>query len=345
MRFNLVVNLERMSPDLDMREVLRTVTEMVQIADRGGVDIVWAAEHHGLEMYIAPGPFQLLSHFAGNSDRIRLGTGVVAAPYWHPIKLAGEAALLDLISGGRLEFGIGRGANRHEFERMRPGLHPHEGVPIMQEMLPILLKLWQGDTAHEGQNWSFPSATSCPKPVQKPHPPLWVAARDPGTFDWAVGQGCNIMTWALTRPFQEVENYIEQFEASLAKNPTIPRPRFMTMRHTAIYGTPGDADLYIGCLQRQGGRFETLFRALSPVAEGFPKPAALDLLQNAAEYEPERILENLIFGTPEQAIEKLRPYEAAGIDYFCYNATFGVPLQAQLKSWKLFVEEVIPAFV
>jgi alkanesulfonate monooxygenase SsuD/methylene tetrahydromethanopterin reductase-like flavin-dependent oxidoreductase (luciferase family) len=286
----------------------------------------------------------LLAHFANNTDRIRLGTGVAVAPYWHPVKLAGEAALLDLISGEQLEFGIGRGANHHEFARMQPGMHPHEGVPVMQEMLPVLMRLSQGDYAHEGHYWSFPESTSCPKPVRKPHPPLWVAARDPGTFDWALSHGCNIMTWALTRPFSEVEKYLDTFDAALARNPGVTRPRFMTMRHTAIYEKPGDADYYIKCLQRQGSRFETLFRALAPVVDGFPPSAEPEKLENASEYEPERIFENLIFGTPEEAIERLRPYEAAGIDYFCYNATFGVAPEAQVKSWKLFVDEVVPAF-
>ena len=121
MRFNLVVNLERMTPEADMRDVARHLTEMVKMADEGGFDIVWAAEHHALEMTIAPGPFQLLAHLAAHTSRIRLGTAVVVAPYWHPIKLAGEAAMFDLLSNGRLEFGIGKGAYQREFDRMKNG--------------------------------------------------------------------------------------------------------------------------------------------------------------------------------------------------------------------------------
>ena len=124
-----MINMERVSPDQDMAEVARHVTEMVQMADQGGIDIVWAAEHHALEMTIAPGPFQLLAHFAAHTSRIRLGTAVVVAPYWHPIKLAGEAAMFDLLSGGRLEFGIGKGAYQREFDRMKNGMHQNLGVP------------------------------------------------------------------------------------------------------------------------------------------------------------------------------------------------------------------------
>ena len=96
-----------MGPDTDMNAVARHTLEMVQMAERGGFNIVWSAEHHALEMTIAPNPFQILTWWAGETDTIRLGTAVATAAYWHPINLAGEAAFLDLISGGRLEFGIG----------------------------------------------------------------------------------------------------------------------------------------------------------------------------------------------------------------------------------------------
>ncbi len=344
MRFNLVINMERVSPDQDMAEVARHITEMVRMADEGGVDIVWAAEHHALEMTIAPGPFQLLAHFAAHTSRIRLGTAVVVAPYWHPVKLAGEAALLDLLSGGRLEFGIGKGAYQREFDRLAGGMEQKIGVPMMQEMMPVLKALWQGDYEHDGEYWSFPASTSVPKPVQKPHPPIWVAARDPGTYDWAVKNGYHIMSWALTRPFAEVETYMERFETALADNPGVARPRFMTMRHAAIWEKADDADVYLGALIRQGRRFENLFRNLAPVVDGFPQEVDPSLLVNQAEYEPSNLLQNLIFGTPDEAIAKLKQYEALGVDYFCYCASFGLDLAAQKKSLRLFIDEVMPAF-
>ena len=111
----------------------------------GGFNIVWAAEHHSLEMTIAPNPFQILTWFAGRTNDIRLGTAVAVAAYWNPINLAGEAALLDQISGGRLEFGIGSGAYQREFDRMCPGLKQSDAWRYMQEMLPILKELWKGD--------------------------------------------------------------------------------------------------------------------------------------------------------------------------------------------------------
>ena len=219
MKFQLAINLERMTPNLEMSEVARHTLEMVQMADEGGFNIVWAAEHHALEMTIAPNPFQLLTWWAMHTNSIRLGSAVAVAAYWHPINLAGEAAMTDLLSNGRLEFGIGSGAYQREFDRMHPGLKRSDGWLYMQEMLPAILALWQGDYEHDGEYWSFPTATSCPKPLQKPHPPIWVAARDASTFDWAINEGCSVMTWALTRPFAEVKTYMERFASALAANP------------------------------------------------------------------------------------------------------------------------------
>ena len=99
MKFQLAINMERVAADVDMRDVERHTLEMVQMADAGGFEIAWAAEHHALEMTIAPNPFQILTWWAAHTSRIRLGPAVVVAPYWHPIKLAGEVAIAKWIEG------------------------------------------------------------------------------------------------------------------------------------------------------------------------------------------------------------------------------------------------------
>ena len=177
MKFQLAINLERMDGSSDMRDVARHTLEMVQMAEVGGFNIAWAAEHHALEMTIAPDPFQILAWWGAHTSTIRLGTAVAVAPYWHPIKLAGEAAMADLLSGGRLEFGIGSGAYQREFDRMHPGLKQTDGWKYMQEMLPAVLALWQGDSAHNGWVWQFPKSTSGPKPLLALVVGLWGGRR------------------------------------------------------------------------------------------------------------------------------------------------------------------------
>ena len=344
MKFQFVINLERMQPDIGMDEVARHTLEMVQMADAGGFESVWAAEHHALEMTNAPNPFQILTWYAAHTSRIRLGTAVVVAPYWHPINVAGEAALLDIYSGGRLEFGIGSGAYQREFDRMANGLDQREGYKYVQEMLPAVKALWQGDYEHDGEYWKFPLATSTPKPVQKPHPPIWVAARAPVTYDWAVANGCNIMSWALTRPFSEVEAYKQRLDDALAKYPDAKRPLFSTMRYTAVYDRPDQADAPIDAAISQLGRFENLFKNLGGVNNGFPEPVDLAALSTREEFNRDTLRENLMFGTPDEVIPKLRRYEDLGVDQFTYCASYGLGLKEQKQSLALFIKEVMPAF-
>lgn len=344
MKFQLAINMERITPDIDMRAIERHTIEMVQMAELGGFAIAWAAEHHALEMTIGPDPFQIVAWWAAHTNRIRLGPAVAVAPYWHPIKLAGAAALCDLYSNGRLEFGIGSGAYQREFDRMFPGLKQTEGWRYMQELLPAVLALWQGDYEHKGEFWSFPRATSVPKPVQRPHPPIWVAARAPVTYDFAVKNGCNILSWPLTRPMSEAELYKSRLDEALAANPGKKRPTFAMMRHTCVYDREEDWEMPVRVAQRQLSQFENLFKNLGDVDNGFAKSIPLGELGNRAEYEPRMLSENLMFGTPDQVIAKLQKYQALGVDHFTYYASMGLGLEEQKRSLKLFSEEVIPAF-
>ncbi len=349
MKFQLAINLERMNDRIAMPEVARHTLAMVQMAERGGFETVWAAEHHALEMTIAPNPFQILTWWASHTETIRLGAAVAVAPYWHPIKLAGEAALLDLISGGRLQFGIGSGAYQREFDRIRPGLKQTDAWRYTHEMLPALKALWAGDYQHQGEFWRFPTSTSVPKPLQKPHPPIWVAARAPITFDYAVQHGCNIMSWPLTRPFSEVELYKARLDEAVAAQASQratppPRPTFAVMRHTALYAKQSEWETPIRAVQCALGQFENLFRNLGDVNNGFPKQIALAELANQEQYDPQTLRENLMFGTPAQVIEKLKRYEELGVDAFIYYASMGLAHQPQKKSLELFCGEVMPAF-
>lgn len=344
MKFQLAINMERITPELEMADVAKHTLDMVQMADQGGFNIVWAAEHHALEMTIAPNPFQILTWWAAHTNDIRLGTAVVVAPYWHPVDVAGEAALVDLYSGGRLEFGIGSGAYQREFDIMHQGLKQSDGWRYMQEMLPAVKALWEGDYAHHGEFWQFPVATSVPKPVQKPHPPIWVAARAPITFDYAVKNGCNIMSWPLTRPMSEVELYMSNLNEAVANNPGAARPTMAMMRHSCVYENKNDREVPIKAAQRQLGQFENLFKNLGDVENGFPKEVDLDAIANRDEYNPQMLHDNLLFGTPDEVIAKLKTYEDAGVDEFIYYASLGLGHKEQKTSLKLFIEEVMPAF-
>ncbi len=343
MKFQLAINLERLNDGTDMKDVARHTLEMLQIADEGGFDIAWAAEHHALEMTIAPNPFQTLAWWAGETDRIRLGTAVATAAYWHPIKLAGEAAFFDLISGGRLEFGIGSGAYQREFDRMHPGLKQSDAWRYMQEMLPAVRALWQGDYAHDGEYWQFPTSTAVPKPVQS-EVPVWVSARAPITFDYAIREKCNINCWPLTRGFDEAELYKQRLDEAIAKADNDWIPRFALMRHSCVYDNESDRQAAMNSIRTVLGQFENLFRNAGDVENGFPAQIPLDQLEGREQYDPAMLEENLMFGSPETVIAKLNRYQALGVNEFIYYASMGLGHAEQKRSLKLFCDEVMPAF-
>jgi alkanesulfonate monooxygenase SsuD/methylene tetrahydromethanopterin reductase-like flavin-dependent oxidoreductase (luciferase family) len=344
MKFALTLYMERFSDEDSMADVAARALELVRIADAGGFDIVFTAEHHTVELTISPNPFVTLANWAAHTETVRLGTGVVSAPYWHPIRLAGEAAMADVLSGGRIELGLGSGSYQYEFDRMGGGIERSEGGAYLRELVPAIRQLWAGDYAHDGERWSFPTATAVPKPLQVPHPPIWVAARDPHTFDFAVANGCDVMTTALHKPFAEVESLKERFDTAVANHPDVPRPRLMTQRRVCVYDDPEQAGVAVEAVLRYGRHFETLMQNIGGVHNGFAEPAALETISNRDDYRPDALHDNLVFGTPDEIITKLRMYEKLGFDYFSYGATFGLPHEVARRSLELFVTEVLPAF-
>lgn len=343
MRFAISVNMQRVDPATPMRRVVDETLELVRMADQGGFDIAWAAEHHGVELTVAPNPFLQLTHWAENTARIRLGPAVVVAPYWHPLRLAGEAGLFDLYSDGRLELGIGRGAFQYEFDRMANGIPQVEGGAHLREMVPLLKRLWAGDVEYRGEHWSLPRVTALPKPVQQPHPPIWVACRGPETFRWAMENGLEIMCTPLSKPFEEVADLARKYRETLASMPAIARPRLLVLRRTCVYERPEQWREIAETEYGYSRRFAGLFQTSGNVTEGFPEPLP-DEDAGTREERLRQIHQAMMFGTPEEVVERLRAYEALGFDYFCYGANFDLPHAQARRSLELFIEEVMPHF-
>ncbi len=342
MKFHLAINLERMDPSTCMKAVRDHTIDMVKMADQAGFEIAWAAEHHALEMTIAPNPFQIMTWWADHTENIRLGCGVANAAYWHPINLAGEAAMVDLLSDGRLELGLGSGAYQREFDRMHPGLDQKDSYKFMQEMLPLVRDLWKGDVEHNGDKWQFPKATACPKPVQETVP-MWVAARSPITFDYAVANDCNVMCWPLTMPMAEAEKYKAQLDESIAKAGGWTGT-FALMRHTAVYDNEDDRAASVGAVRNVLGQFGNLMMKKGDVLNGFPERVPLEELDGNVRVDPDMLEENLMLGSPEQVIQKLKAYKALSVDAFIYYASMGLDLDVQKRSMNLFINEVMPEF-
>ncbi len=176
----------------DLATVYRRALQRIEIMDRTGYDAVWLAEHHFSSFSVCPSVHMMGALVAAHTTRLRIGTGVSLAPFYHPLRLAEEVAFLDQLSGGRVNWGVGRGFARVEFENF--GVPPEESTSRFHETVDIVLRAWTEDRLHfAGDHFRFDGVEVLPKPLQQPHPPVWMAATSETAIDWAAGRGFSIL--------------------------------------------------------------------------------------------------------------------------------------------------------
>ncbi|TIS75488.1 MAG: LLM class flavin-dependent oxidoreductase [Mesorhizobium sp.] len=344
MKFSLFVHMERSDPAKPHAELIDELEELVLMAEAAGFETAWIGEHHGMEFTISPNPFINIAYLGARTKRIRLGTGTVIAPFWHPIKLAGEAAMTDVVTGGRLDIGIARGAYSYEYQRLFPGLDAWGAGQRMREIIPAIKGLWEGDFEMSGEFWSFPSTTSSPKPVQKPHPPIWVAARDPNSHVFAVSNGCNVQVTPLASGDDEVTSLMERFNAACAVHPDMARPEIMLLMHTFVAEDAADAEQLTRDLSLFYCQFGAWFQNKKPVRQGILEALSDDEIAAMPQYAPGKIRQHLVIGEAEEVITRLKAYEALGYDQYSIWIDSGLPHERKKKSLQLFVDKVMPAF-
>ncbi len=344
MRFSLFVHMERTSAEQDQQRLYDEFVALAKIADDGGMHAVWTGEHHGMDFTIAPNPFLNLVDLARQTRHVRLGTGTIIAPFWHPIRLAGEAAMTDLITEGRLELGIARGAYSYEYERMVPGMDAWDAGQRMRELVPAIQGLWRGDYAQEGTYHSFPATTSSPKPRQENGPPIWVAARDPNSHEFAVANGCNVQVTPLWQGDEEITRLIETFNEACAKYPDVQRPDIMLLNHTYIAADAADAQQAAEEINRFYCYFGAWFKNERPVSQGLIAPLSEAEIAAHPFYSPEAMLRDNVIATAEDAIARIRGYEALGYDEYSFWIDSGMSFERKRASLERFIRDVMPAF-
>ena len=168
--------------------------DQVQYAEELGFDSVWVAEHHSSRYGIFPSLMPIVNYLAAKTKRIRIGTGVSVLPFHNPIFLAEESAMMDLLSEGRLEFGVGRGSANYEYGNFHIDFDSRN--KRFQESLDIILGLWtKRGFSYEGEYYQAKDVTIAPSPIQKPHPPVFLAvSRTAASVDMAVSRDLPILT-------------------------------------------------------------------------------------------------------------------------------------------------------
>lgn len=344
MKFSLFVHMERVSTADEEPRLYEEMLELCQMADEGGMHAIWTGEHHAMSFTIAPNPLLNLVDLARRTKNVRLGTGTVIAPFWHPIKLAGEAAMADIIMDGRLDLGIARGAYSYEYERIMPGLDAWNAGGRMRELIPAIKGLWAGDYTHDGQYWQFPKTTSAPKPLQQPFPPIWVAARDPNSHDFAVSQGCNVQVTPLHLPHDEVVSLMERFNAACAAHPEVPRPKIMILQHGYVAKDAADADLAAEELNAFYCYFGAWFVNKRPVTQGLIEAITPEEMAAHPFYSAKAMRDNLLIGDAAEVIEKLKKIEALGYDEFSFWIDSGMSFARKRDGLRRLIDDVMPAF-
>ncbi|MFL4478176.1 LLM class flavin-dependent oxidoreductase [Paeniglutamicibacter sp. ORCA_105] len=346
MRFSLFVHMERYDDSISYEDHWANLVELALMAEEGGFGTIWIGEHHAMEYTVSPNPLPQLAYLAAKTSKIRLGSGTIIAPFWNPLRAAGELALLDVISGGRAEVGVARGAYQFEFDRMLGGLPAADGGDHLREIIPAMKALWAGDYAHDGKVWQFPTSTSVPKPVQKDLP-VWVAARSPESHDFAVATGCNVMVTPLMKGDEEVASLVEKYETAIANHPEIERrPDIMVLRHTHVH-SEADAEGWRPAaegIQKFYRSFDAWFGNKTVPENGFLEPSPVEKFEARPEFSVESLRKTAMIGTPAEVIERLRRYEELGVTEYSFWADNTLSHEEKKRSLELFIEQVMPAF-
>lgn len=338
MNFGIFVPFHRMDESVSTRELYDQALDQVRLADEAGFSMAWFPEHHLVHYYSCPSPLMFCVQAAAVTRRIRVGPAILVMPYYNPLRLAGEIGMADVLTGGRMEIGVGRGAFEYEFDRF--GIDEKIGAARLREGMEVVQGLLtQDDFAYQGATISFGPATAVPKPIQRPHPPIWVAARNPDTIRWAAQQGYNLLSTPWREPFARVATLYRQVHDVVDEVRPERRPKFAVSRMTFVGETDGEALEAMQVVTVSHRMFMGLFRNFATVKGGFTSAEPVE-----DEYTPEQFLANLVAGSPDTCVEKLRQYEALGVDHFIVYGAIGNERAKTMKSLRLFAERVMPHF-
>lgn len=328
MKFSLFFNFDGL-PELDTPSLLAQVEEQVIAADRLGFDAIYLAEHHFTEYGRMPAPLAFLARLSALTSRVDLGTAVIEAPYYHPLRLAEEAALLDRISGGRLRLGVGSGAANKPLEFSRFGITLEDKSPRTLEITEIVRQALSANLVNfEGEYFSYQDVALALEPIRPVSELLWIAASSKSI----VYAGRNSMPLMLPRPVPESKNrdLVAGYRAALP----VRTPGYVSaLRFTFVGETKAEA-LEIA---------RTTFQRYAKYDAGVD----WDGQTSGSEYQG--ICDHLKFiaGTPDEVEAQIRLWAAdLGFDeVMCQMYAAGTRCEDALRSMELFAREVMPRFV
>lgn len=357
MRFGLIYLLQTPRPWAEDTEerVYKEALEQIELADRLGFDTVWASEHHFLDEYShSSAPEVFLAAAAARTRRIRLAHGIVSVPpaVNHPARVAERIAALDLVSGGRVEFGTGQGSTQHELgafgvDRETKREQWREAIGVITRMLTEV-----PFTGHHGRWFDMPPRNVLPKPKQKPHPPLWVACSSPETVETAARNGVGALSFAFMTT-EETRERVSAYYKLLESDECVPVGKAVNANFAVALPFLCHADEETAYERALGGVNFYVNSFMHFYVRGEHRPGITDLETEFAKQVPlppesvarmDQVVRRAI-GTPRKIRELIRAQEDAGVDEVIFQLQLGGNRHEDIcESLELFAREVMPEF-
>ena len=341
------------------QKLFQDALEQVELADRIGIDYAWEVEHHFLEEYShSSAPEIFLAAASQRTKKIRLGHGIrqVISAYNHPARTAECIATLDLVSNGRVEFGTGESSAILELggfgiavdSKRAQYLEATEQICNMLAMDPY--------PGYEGEYFSMPCRNIVPKPVQKPHPPLWVACSNRETIKMAARLGIGALTFAFVDPL-EARHWVDEYYSIIKSEECVPIGHHVNANICMVTSFSLHQDRQVA-IDRGLEGFEFFGYALGSLyGFGEHRPGRMNLFDEFRKIHKKRLADNPLditqalaaerggIGTPEDMRNHLRKFEDVGVDQVTFIQQAGMNKHEHIcESLELFASEVLPEF-
>jgi alkanesulfonate monooxygenase SsuD/methylene tetrahydromethanopterin reductase-like flavin-dependent oxidoreductase (luciferase family) len=361
MRFGVLFELQMRKPwgpGQEQRTYLDAL-EQARAAERAGFEYAWAVEHHFLtEFSHCSAPEVFLAAVAQQTSTIRIGHGIVLLPagFNHPFRVAERVAALDILSGGRVEFGSGRSVTEQELGGF--GVAPADSRPMWEEAVRAIPQMWMHETfpGARGRHFDLPERPVWPKPLQQPHPPMWMAATNPESFELAGRLGLGLLCFVVGDPDRLgplVQRYREAIRSAepvggfvneqvaafvLAHCDEDRRRARLDGGAAAMWYVNQAVRFYAGASQHQG--YEAYRHIVAGIQDSFDELVRRHRTPVDALAE----LGVICVGDPDDCVRAARRFEAQGIDQLItLHQIADLPAERVLRSIGHFGESVIPA--
>ena len=339
-------------PSITERSRLKDEVALVRAADRSGFKYTWATEHHFLDEYSHLSANEaFLGYLAAATERIHLGSGIfnITPPVNHPARVAEKVAMLDHLSDGRFEFGVGRGSSTTEQRGF--GIEDSELTrEMVDEVLPQIVRMWaETDYSFEGRFFSMPTRNVLPKPVTDPHPPLWIAAGSPSTFKKAAQMGLGVLCFAQAS-VDELAAGIATYKQEIEKceNPVggyVNNNIMVTSQLMCL--EDGQRARDVAAAMGTGHHQTLLWKYL----DTFPRPGWVEELGGVVPDMTGDIIDFMIasheicIGTPDEVAATVERYRAIGADQLVFGMlSTSMPIDVAIEAVETFGKHVLPQF-